>query len=379
MSQNEFVCVTTTAQLGEVCDSFARHSAIAVDTEFTREKTYYPQLGLIQIASTDLVVCIDPIAISDLTPLQALFTAPTLTKVLHAARQDLEVLWQRLQVNPAPLFDTQLGAAFLGLHEQMSYAALITHYLGISLPKAHTRADWCQRPLSTEQLHYAADDVRYLIAVYPQLLAALRDAGRLDWCQHECDQLGNLVCTEPDPDDLWQNVGGQQRLEPQQLAVLRALARWREQFARHSNRPRQWILRDEVILSLAQQAPSSMAQLQMIDALPPATLQRHGETLLNLIAESTALPPEQWPAANNYVPLTPAQKSQISSLSAKLRQLAEQQHIATPLLATRRDLERLLIQHQTIPLLQGWRYELAGKSLLAAMPDDSRIALTLDQ
>ncbi len=375
MSQNEFVFVTTAAQLAEVCAVFTQHDAIAVDTEFTREKTYYPQLGLIQIASTDLVACIDPIAISDLTPLQTLFTAPTLTKVLHAARQDLEVVWQRLQVIPAPLFDTQLGAAFLGLHEQMSYAALITHYLGINLPKAHTRADWCQRPLSTEQLHYAADDVRYLIAVYPQLLTALRDKGRLVWCRHECDQLGGLVCTEPNPDDLWQNVGGQQRLEPQQLAVLRTLTRWREQFARQSNRPRQWILRDEVLLSLAQQAPQTREQLQAIEALPPATLQRHGEILLNLIAAALALPPEQWPVANNYIPLTPAQKSQISSLSAKLRQLAEQHHIATPLLATRRDLEHLLIHHQTIPLLQDWRYELAGKTLLENVPAEIRVAL----
>jgi len=379
MSPNEFVFVTTTAQLVEVCEVFARHEAIAVDTEFTREKTYYAQLGLVQIASSDLVACIDPIAITDLTPLQALFTAPSLTKVLHAARQDLEVLWQRLRVVPAPLFDSQLAAAFLGLHEQMSYAALIAHYLGMTLPKAHTRADWCQRPLSTEQLHYAADDVRYLIAVYPRLLAALRDQGRLTWCQHECDQLGGIVCTEPSPEDLWQNVGGQQRLESQQLAVLRALAIWREQRARTSNRPRQWILRDEVLLSLAQQAPETLDELRRIDALPPATIERNAATLLTLIREAMALPATQWPSATNRMPLTNEQKSQLSALGSRLRELAEQHQIAAPLLATRRDLERLLIQRQSIPLFAGWRYELAGKALLDVLPAAIRAAVTVSQ
>lgn len=368
MSVNDKVFVDSVTKLAEICEILAQSPAVAVDTEFTRDKTYYPELGLIQLASDRLVALIDPQQIEDLTPLALLFTQPGISKILHAARQDVEVIWYRLRLAPAPIFDTQIAAGFLGLHEQISYAALVLRYCNITLDKAHTRTDWCRRPLSPEQLHYAAEDVYYLIRLYPVIREELQARGRLTWCEQESARLSALVPSDAIPADLWQGVNGQQYLKPQQLAILRALTHWREQRARQSNRPRQWIVRDEVLIALAQCMPGTLAQLGSIEAMPATLIERHGDTLLQLIGAAAALPPAQWPAASNREPLTVEQKNQLQRLSQRVRELAEQQQIAAPLLATRRDLERLITRGEDIPLLHDWRLELAGEEIRKLLP-----------
>lgn len=368
MTQPDYIYIQNNAQLHQIGSQLAQAAAVAIDTEFTREKTYYPQLGLIQIASESLVACIDPLSISDFSPLIAILQQASTIKILHAARQDLEVLWQTLKITPTPLFDTQLAACFLGLHEQISYAALVQHFLNISLPKAHTRTDWSKRPLSTEQLQYAADDVRYLYAMYPHVRAQLESQARWDWCMTEGSLLAKNATQVSLAEDLWQHVTGVQRLTPPQLAILRELSQWREQQAQHSNRPRRWILQDEVMLALATQAPANLEQLRVIPALPAGVVDRHADTLLRLIEQGRQVPAALWPAPPIRDALSPEQKTLLTTLSTKLRQIAEQQHICTPVLATRRDLERLVVNGQRIPLLEGWRHQLAGQFLMPLLP-----------
>ncbi|MBI3563326.1 MAG: ribonuclease D [Gammaproteobacteria bacterium] len=368
MAETEFVFVESAAALITVCEQLANADTLAVDTEFTREKTYYPQLGLVQIASPSLVACIDPIAVSDLQVLRNLLLAPAITKVLHAARQDIEVVWQHLQVVPTPIMDTQLAASFLGLHEQISYAALVEHFLGITLAKGQTRTDWCQRPLSQAQLHYAADDVRYLSALFPLLRQRLQQAGRWEWCQNECLRLQDTRGFLPNLASLWSSVAGQQYLSAAQLAVLQSLAGWREERAQQSNRPRQWVLRDEQLIALAQQAPTHLAALRQMGQLPAGLVERHAAVILQRIAQALALPSTHWPVPQARDALSNAQKTLLGTITQRLREIAQQQQITTSLLATRKELERLITQQAPIALFSGWRYELAGKAIESMLP-----------
>ena len=356
--------IDTPAALARVCGQLANQPYLAIDTEFVREKTYYPLLCLIQIASPQQCVCIDPIAITDLSPLAELLLHHNTIKIFHAARQDLEVLNQVLGTIPSPIFDTQIAATLLGLGDQLSYANLVNHFLNVQLAKGHARTDWERRPLSTEQLEYAADDVRYLVAMYPMMVQTLTQQGRLAWLIEDFEALTQAQLYQNDPVQQWQRVSGLQKLKGVQLAILQQLAAWREQQAQQQNKPRKWILSDDILIAIAMQGPHKTDQLGRIRGINPALIQRHGNTLLELITQAKALPKSEWPILSRRKNLDANQEALLDALMAIVKLQAASHQINNTALTSRHELESLITGDTDIPLLHGWRHGLAGQQVL---------------
>ncbi|MDQ5909777.1 MAG: Ribonuclease [Pseudomonadota bacterium] len=279
----------------EFCAGLRDASWLALDTEFFREQTYYPQLCLIQVASTEQIACIDPLALPSLEPLLDVLYDATVTKVLHAAYQDLEIFYYLRGAVPTPIFDTQLAAAALGYGDQIGYANLAQQMLNVELAKTHTRVNWRQRPLAPEWLAYAADDVRYLRDIYRRQQALLAEQGEPETLAEAFAALTDPARYQPQPQEAWRRIHDHRRLRGVQRAVLRALAAWREEQAIRNDRPRRWILHDGPLLDLARRMPDDLEGLTQIHGLPPGTLRRHGSALLECIAAVRAEPPEQWP------------------------------------------------------------------------------------
>lgn len=360
----ELEFIDTASDLARVCEQLANQPYLAVDTEFVREKTYYPVLCLIQIASAQQCVCIDPLAITDLSPLAELLLNNDTIKVFHAARQDLEVLNQIFGKIPAPIFDTQIAATLLGLGDQLSYANLVKHFLDVQLAKGHARTDWERRPLSNEQLEYAADDVRYLVAMYPLMVQSLTQQCRLAWLDEDFETLTHPQLYQNDPVQQWQRVSGLQKLKGAQLAILQQLAAWREQQAQQQNKPRKWILSDDILIAIAMQGPHKTEQLERIRGINSALLQRQGQTLLDLIAKAKALPKSEWPILSRRKMLDPNQEALLDALMAIVKLQAASHQINNTALTSRHELENLIAGDKDIPLLHGWRHGLAGQQVL---------------
>lgn len=352
------------AALAELAGRLRNEPWVAVDTEFLRERTYYPKLCLIQVASASEIACIDTLAVGDLSPLAALWADTAVTKIFHAAGQDLEVLLQACGEIPHPAFDTQIAATLLGYSDQVGYARLVADRLGVSLGKEHTRSDWSRRPLGAEELNYAADDVRYLAQLYPEMEVELIRRGRRDWLTAEFAALNDPARYRPDPERAWQRIRGARRLRPAQRRVLARLAEWRERRAMAADKPRGWIVKDEILLVLAQKRPADSAALARIRNLPDGTRDKHGAELLALIANAAEQPP--LPGVEDETAAAPAagREPLVDLLMAGLRDRAAATGIAVGILASRREVERLVAGERDLPLLQGWRYEAAGKALL---------------
>ena len=368
---SDFLYIVDQAALTDFCTRLRGAAWIALDTEFIREQTFYPQLCLIQIATPDRIACIDPLALPSLEPLLDLLYDPAITKVLHAAHQDLELFYHLGGAVPAPVFDTQLAALALGQGHQLSYAALVQQLLGVELDKAHTRADWRRRPLAPEWLAYAADDVRYLRELYPRQLAALRERGWQEALAEDFEALGHPDRYRLQPGEAWRRVREHHRLGGVQRAVLRTLAAWREERASTQDRPRRWIMGDAVLLELAQRMPGDMEQLQRIRGLPAATLQRHGAMLLARIAAAHAEPPEQWPNRPPRPRLTPDQMARVDEWLTLIAVRMREHGIPLPACADRRDVENLLAGMES-PLRHGWRAALIGRELQARLAGNGR-------
>ena len=368
--------IDTPAQLQELCGRINDSDWLALDTEFVREKTYYPELCLLQLYNGELAACIDPLRIDDLTPLLEILMDRKVLKIFHAGRQDLEIFYHRWSRLPQPLFDTQVAAALLGLGDQIGYASLVQQLLGRELEKGHTRTDWSRRPLEPEQLRYALDDVIYLGDIYLQLATQLREQGRETWLQEEFRELADPATYAVVPDRMWQRIRGQQQLKGVQRAVLQTLAAWRERAAESSNRPRRWLLKDEVLLELARRQPVDIKGLEQIRGLEGGSVRRWGTDLLQQIAAAKVLPKEQWPPAEERPPrLTPQQEAITDLLMSCLRLAAEREDIVPSALANRRELERMVIGERDLPILHGWRRALAGATLLEMLEGHSELHL----
>lgn len=350
------------------------HEWVALDTEFVRERTYYPQLCLIQLAGPHDLACIDPLALDDLTPLTDLLSDDNVTKVLHAAHQDMEILLQETGTVPAPIFDTQVAAALLGHPDQIGYARLVEAVLGHRLDKAHTRTDWARRPLSAEEIDYAADDVRYLAELYPHLRDRLHARGRLAWLTPDFEAMTDPDQYTPAPDQAWRRIKGVHKLRPAQQQVLARLAEWRETTAMTRNRPRRWILKDDVLIQLARRRPSKHAELARIRGIPEAAIRHHGDALLACIGDAGQTPAEALVA--DETPLPPEQQPLVDLLMAGLRAQAAAVDISTGALAGRKDLERLVAGERDLPILHGWRHAAAGQVLLELLAGRLRLRAT---
>ncbi|MFI4920280.1 MAG: ribonuclease D [Gammaproteobacteria bacterium] len=358
----EYQYIDTPAALAELCSRLQGQAWIAVDTEFMRERTYYPELCLVQVATDDLVACIDPLALPSLEPLLAVFLDSRTVKVLHAARQDLEIFFHMAGKVPAPVFDTQVAARFLGLPDQAGYGAVVQSMLGITLDKSHARTDWARRPLSAAALDYAADDVRHLRNLYHKILADLAARDRASWVEPELKALVDEKLYRPDPDNAWHRVRGVQRLKPKTLTLMKSLAAWRERTAMSENRPRQWILKDESMMDLARQLPSDLESLAAVRGVGDSLAKRHGTELLKMLkADGEASAEERHP---RETPLKPEQEALVDALNALLRINAAKGDVSAASLANRAELEKLVRGERELPLLKDWRLEMAGRQLL---------------
>jgi len=373
MSETRFI--DKAADLVDFLNDIQGAEWIAVDTEFLREDTYWPELCLVQVAAGPHVACIDPIALKGegLLPLKAWLMDPTVVKVFHAARQDLEVFHHVWGDLPRPIFDTQIAASMLGHGDQIGYANLVQTLCGVELAKGHTRTDWRTRPLSPEAIEYAADDVRYLMTVYEKLIESLEQTGRLAWLDEEFDWLTQESLYLPDADNSWKRVKGHRKLRPKQLAVLASLAQWREEEAVARNRPRRWIVKDQALVDLARRPPAKVADMGDMRDIPPRVLEKHGQTLVERAQVGLQQePPEVLAQADR---LTPHQEAQVDALMALLRARCAEHDMSPAQVATRKHLEALIRGEQDLPLLRGWRAAMAGRDLLGLM--EGQLALHL--
>ncbi|MDG1687943.1 MAG: ribonuclease D [Gammaproteobacteria bacterium] len=355
--------IDTEAELAKFCQHISDTTWMTVDTEFLRERTYYAQLCLVQVATADSIACIDPLAIDDLSPLLELIYQPDIAIVFHAARQDLELFYALRGSLPPNVFDTQIAATVLGYGDQIGYGNLVKQCINIELDKAHSRTDWSKRPLDAGQIDYAADDVRYLRDVYHILLKELHEKNRLHWLDDDFASLTNSDTYEPDPAMMWKKIKGAGRLKGVQLAILQKLAEWREARAIESNRPRRWILKDEVMLDLAKLTPETTQKLSVIRGLESGTIQRHGKTLIDIVARAKAIPKTQWPTVKKPVFLTTQQDATVDAMVALLRKFCDEQAIAPAAVASRKDIERVVSGDPSVSLLHGWRNEIVGHHL----------------
>lgn len=356
--------VTTPAALEAAVFRLQAATRLAVDTEFMRERTYYPQLCLVQVATETDCVLVDPLAGLDLRPLLELLAEPGKLKILHAARQDLEVLLLAGGRVPQPVFDTQVAAALLGFAPQVGYAELVARQLGHSIDKGQTRTDWSRRPLTPEQLAYAADDVHHLLQLHAELAAALESRGRTAWAAEDALGLASPALYRTDPADAWRRLKSLGRLTATGQQVARALAQWREQRAIDSDKPRGWILADESLHAMASLAPQSVEDLERIRSLPPAVIRKRGEELLRVMATARGAPPDAGAVEVPRRP-TPEETARAAKFMQVVRAEAEALGIAAEVLATRRDVDALAQGARDVPLLSGWRRAVIGEKLLA--------------
>lgn len=365
--------ITDSQALTDFCRQLAHSDFVAIDTEFVRERTYYPQLALIQIGNAELIACVDPLAINDLSALDELLQNPGITKVFHAASQDMEIFFHRFGHLPQPIFDTQVAATLLGLGEQLGYANLVKELLGLDLDKTQSRTDWLRRPLDPAQISYAEDDVRHLATIYPLMRQRLQAAGRLDWLDEDFTALCDTGRYRPNPAQAWLRVKGTQKLKGVQLAILSTIAAWREETAIASDLPRRHVLADEPLVDLCRLRPRNTEALGKLRGLPAGILQRHGNSLLECIRAAEALPKESWPKLHLPRRLDSAEEALVDALNAIIKLCAQRYQLSPSSLTSRKELEDLVRGERDLSLLQGWRHHHGGDQVLAFINGQLRL------
>lgn len=370
--------ITTTAELETFCAKVRGQDFVAVDTEFMRETTYWPRLCLIQAATPDAEAVIDPLAEGiDLAPFLEILRDASITKVFHAARQDVEI-FNNLRAMPASLFDTQVAAMAAGYGEQIAYDALVRNMLKIELDKSSRFTDWARRPLTDSQLTYALADVTHLAALYPRLRARLEAEGRLAWVADEMTSLCDPSLYDVSPENAWR------RLKPRKqtaryLSVYRAVAAWRERTAQFRDQPRSRILKDDAIDELASQAPTDAGQVERLRSVPKGFAgSRFGPELLDTIREALRDPEANAPVIEkSRAPHNPAAGAVVELLKVLLKARAEDAGVASKLIATVSDLEQIAQDDNAdTSALAGWRREAFGADALRLKRGE--LALVLD-
>ncbi len=359
----EFRILTTTQELEAFCKASHDVDWLALDTEFIRERTYYPKLCLVQIASERDIVCIDTIAINDLSSLRKLLYQPSITKIFHSASQDLEIFVNLYDEVPTPMFDTQIAASLLGYGDQVSYAHLVNEICSIELDKSLSRTNWERRPLSEKEIRYAVDDVKYLAKVYLHLNDELTEHQRSHWAEFECNNLSALEKYNVDASKIWKTVKGVGKLEPHQLIVLKQLARWRELQAITENKPRRWILNDKALRNLAIEQPRDLDTLQVLEDINSEHM-GYATTLLDEIKQAQNIPEADWPETNFIGPLSNEQRKLVKQAQSFIRERAEELNISPSLLATRSVVEKLIRGKRELDILSSWKKDLIGNELV---------------
>ncbi|SJM94191.1 ribonuclease D [Crenothrix polyspora] len=372
--------IDSAEQLPLLCEQIKQAAWLALDTEFLREKTYYPKFCLLQIATPEWVVCVDPIALPQLETLFDAIYDPNIIKVFHSCRQDLEIFHQITGKLPSPVFDTQVAAPLLGFQDNPGYAMLVSSFLNVNLNKAHTRADWSKRPLNEEQIQYAADDVIYLCQIYQVMIQKLAELGRTDWLIHDFAALENPELYLVEPEKAWLKIKGKNKLTGKQLSIVQALAEWRERTAQAENRPKNWLLRDEIVFDIAKLQPETPAQLADIRGMDMRIISRHGVALSKLVSEAKLRPPIPLSLTGRSAKKSQQQEAILDILTALVRIRAEENQLNPSILASRKDLEVLLFDDDDeCPLLHGWRFSMAGKELVGLLKGELSLGIAVDK
>lgn len=338
--------------LQELASSLKAQASIGVDTEFLRERTFFPKLCLLQLSAAGRIWCVDTLRLANLDALMPVLTAPAARKIIHSARQDLEAVYLTTMQVLSPVFDTQIAAASVGLKPQVGYAELVKTLLNVTIPKGQTRTDWSKRPLTREQLEYAADDVLYLGDIADQLTQRLKELGREHWVREDCLGLEDRQLYEPDPAQAWARLRGIAQLQPEARARAKVVANWREKLARERDLPRSWILADAAVFAIAQADPKSLVDLDatLLEALNSASG-----------AELTDVEPVQ-----DLRP-TAAQKALLERLIKTVDARAAELQVSAEVLAPRGELKALAMGKRDTHALTGWRREEIGTRLLESL------------
>jgi ribonuclease D len=353
--------ITTQSKLTDFCAQVADGRYITVDTEFIRDKTYFPRLCLLQIAGQDNAAIIDPLAEGiDLAPVFKLMQKAALTKVFHAARQDIEIFYMLSKKIPTPIFDTQVAAAVCGYGESIGYEALVNDIVKAEIDKSSRFTDWSARPLSEKQLSYALSDVTHLRVIYEKLEEKIEKSGRSSWIDEEHAYLTDPAIYDMDPGDAWKRLKfGNMR--PKHVAALRELARWREIEAKKADVPRGRIIKDEVLVELAFAMPRKESDLARMRGMERQLHKNKIDAILGAIEIAAALPPSDYPQLKSYRKPTENITAAVAMLQLLLKVTADAQGIASSIIAGKDDLEAIALGKDDTQTLHGWRYEIFGR------------------
>jgi len=369
--------ITRQADLDAFCRSLADAEFVTVDTEFMRDSTYWPRLCLVQVAGPEQAAAIDPLADGlDLAPFWSLLADESILKVMHAARQDVEIFQHDGRTMPKPVFDTQVAAMVCGFGESVGYETLVVSLAGQRLDKASRFANWAQRPLTDRQLEYALADVTHLRHVYTALRDRLAETGRSHWVEEEDAVLTDPATYDLDPERAWLRLKTRSD-SPRFLAILKTVAAWREREAQRRDVPRAWVVRDETLLDIAAQAPATPEALSRSRGIPRGFAEgRLGRELLAAIAEGQAIPHEECPAPPRRRELQPGLAPVVDLLRVLLKAKCETHGVAQKLVAGGDDLEAIASgDDESVKPLHGWRREVFGEDALALR--DGSVALAL--
>lgn len=357
--------ITDAAKVAELCESLQNQPYVTVDTEFIREKTYYSKLCLIQVAAPDgTEAAIDPLAADmDLQPFYDLLENEKVLKIFHAAKQDLEIFYHATGKVPHPIFDTQVAAMVCGYGEQVGYEALVNKLLNEKLDKGSRYTDWAQRPLSQRQVDYAISDVTHLLKIYEKLDAQVEKAGRAHWIKEEMAILENGQTYDVNPREVWRKLKCKQR-NPLQLHTLRAIAAWREEFAQRIDKPRGRILKDEVLVQIAEVNPKSLEEMLNTRGVQNRLSNSHAEELFAVIEAARAEDPETYPQMQKRAKILSArQEVLLDALKLLMKWQCAHNDVAPKLVARKEDVAAILLgdPKEDISCMHGWRYEVYGR------------------
>lgn len=358
--------ITTSEDLAAVCARMAQHPFVTVDTEFLRETTYYPLLCVAQMATTEEAVVIDTLAPGiDLTPFFDLLTNESVVKVFHAARQDIEIIWNMASKIPHPIFDTQVAAMVLGYGESIAYDQLVQRITGDQIDKSNRFTDWTRRPLTDAQMVYAVSDVTHLRDVYLKLSVDLEKRGRSSWVDAEMEVLTSPETYRADPDRAWERLKSRVR-KPKDLAVLMEVAAWREREAQTRDVPRSRVLKDDVIGDIAVQHPNTIEKLGHLRSMPKGfERSRWGIEIVEAVKRGLERDPKTLPRLERFKP-APNGAATVELLKVLRRMTAEKHGVAAKVIATVDELDRIAADDEAdVPSLKGWRRELFGEKALA--------------
>ncbi|MDR7146620.1 ribonuclease D [Rhizobium sp. BE258] len=359
--------IETTAELAAACKELAKSDFITIDTEFLRETTFWPELCLIQMASPTTEVIVDPLAKGiDLTPFFELMADTKVLKVFHAARQDIEIIFNRGGLIPHPIFDTQVAAMVCGFGDSVSYDQLVSRTKGVQIDKSSRFTDWSRRPLSEKQLDYALADVTHLRDAYLYLKDELEREGRSSWLSEEMDVLEARETYDMHPDDAWQRLKMRLR-KPQELAILKYVAAWREREARARNVPRSRVLKDDAIYEIAQQQPKDTEALGRLRTIPKGwERSSSGAAVLEAVNEALALPKADMPHVPRHTQAPEGAAAAVELLKVLLKLISEKHGVAPKVIANSEDLDKIAAEGEKaeVSALHGWRRELFGEPAL---------------